>query len=165
MEIIVLLISLLLIFAGIIGIIAPILPSTILVFGGIFLYAIVTNFTIISTKTIIIFAILTILSLITDYLSTIWGAKKFGASKAGIYGALIGTILGFFLIAITGFLSIIIFPFLGAVLGELIIGKTRREALSAGLGTLIGFIFGTVFKIVISFAMTGYFIYNLIASY
>src|SRR3972149_1476879 len=102
MEIIVLLISLLLIFAGIIGIIAPILPSTILVF---------------------------------------------------------------FLIAITGFLSIIIFPFLGAVLGELIIGKTRREALSAGLGTLIGFIFGTVFKIVISFAMTGYFIYNLIASY
>ena len=59
-----------------------------------------------------------------------------------------GTILGLFFMP----WGIIIGPFLGAVIGELIGGnKDLAHALRAGIGCLIGFLVGTLLKVVVCF--------------
>jgi uncharacterized protein YqgC (DUF456 family) len=66
-------------------------------------------------------------------------------------GATIGLIAGIFLSPI----GIILGPFIGAVAGELMAGRNSTEALRSGIGSLIGFLFGTVLKLTIT-AVTAY---------
>lgn len=152
----------LLMLAGMAGIILPILPGTILIFAGALIYAIFTNFEKITVNLTIILGILTLLTLLTDYLSSSLGAKKYGASKWGAFGAFIGGIIGIFLASTTGLIPIILFPILGTILAELLSGKERKQIIKASFGTLIGFIFGSFFKIVIAIIMIGLFIKALI---
>ena len=54
--------------------------------------------------------------------------------------------------------GIILGPFLGAVIGELLGNKEFSQALKSGVGSLLGFIFGTLLK----FVVCGYFCYQFI---
>lgn len=93
-----------------------------------------------------------------DYLIPIVGAKKFGGSKSGIYGSIIGLIVGMVFFPPIG---IIVGPMIGAILGELVIGKKRNEALKSGVGTFVGFILGTLLKVIICGVMGYFMIINL----
>ena len=140
---------------GLLGVVLPILPGIPLAWLGLFIYAIGTGFERISVLTVVIFAIITILALVLDLLAPMLGAKKYQASKFGIIGASIGLIVG---IIVFGFWGIILGPFLGALLFELIASRRPKIALGAALGTLIGFIVGSLFKIIIILIMAGFFI-------
>jgi uncharacterized protein YqgC (DUF456 family) len=78
---------------------------------------------------------LTALVLILDYIIPVAGAKKFGASKLGIWGSIIGMILGFFIFPPFG---LFIGGFIGAIIGELFVGKSGDDALRAGMGVFVG---------------------------
>ncbi len=90
-----------------------------------------------------------------DYFVPIWGTKKLGGSKSGMWGATFGLIIGIFFFPPFG---LIIGPFIGAFVGELIIGKDRQTAFRSGLGSFLGFVAGTMMKLVVSFIMGYYFI-------
>jgi uncharacterized protein YqgC (DUF456 family) len=143
---------------GLAGCILPMLPGTPLVFAGIYIYAWLTGFTIISRNLILIFLILTVISVLIEYISSSIGSKKFGASKLGFIGAFIGAIIGIFFVP----WGLILGPLAGALTGELIIGKNIKEALRSGTGAVIGFFGGTLLKIVISFGMIAFFTIRLI---
>jgi len=143
---------------GLIGCILPMLPGTPLVFAGIYIYAWLTGFAIISRKLIIIFLILTVLAVVIEYISSSIGSKKFGASKLGFLGAFIGAIVGVFFVP----WGIILGPLFGALIGELIVGKKLKEAFRSGTGAVIGFFGGTFLKIVISFIMIAFFTIRLL---
>jgi len=143
---------------GLAGCILPMLPGTPLVFAGIYIYAWLTGFTIISRNLIIIFLILTVVSVVIEYISSSIGSKKFGASKLGFLGAFVGAIIGVFFVP----WGLILGPLCGALIGELIIGKKIKEAFRAGGGAVLGFFGGTFLKIVISFVMIAFFTINLI---
>ena len=79
-----------------------------------------------------------------DTLSNLFGVKKFGGSKAGMWGSTVGLLVGPFIIPFAG---IILGPFLGAVIGELIVSKrTIVEAVKSGIGSVVGFLTSVVTK-------------------
>ena len=58
-----------------------------------------------------------VLLFVADYIANMIGIKKYGGSKAGIWGSTIGLLVGPFVIP---FLGILIGPFIGAIGAEII---------------------------------------------
>ena len=147
----------LLVLAGLAGTILPALPGVPLVFAGLLLGAWLTDFTVMGWTTIAIFAFLTILAQVVDFLAGAYGARYAGAGIRAFWGATIGAIVGIFF----GIPGIILGPFLGAVIGELSGGNDWRSSGKAGLGAWLGLVFATAFKLSVSFLMIGIFLLQL----
>lgn len=98
---------------------------------------------------------LTLAVTLLDYAVPAMGAKRYGASRTGFWGAFLGMILGIFAAPPLG---IILGAFFGAFIGELIAGKAGEEAARAGMGVFIGILFGMLSKLLASGIMTYYFI-------
>lgn len=143
---------------GLLGVILPVLPGVPLAWLGLFIYALVTGFERISVATIVIFFVLMVLALVLDFVAPMLGAKKYQASKFGVIGAFLGFVVGIFVL---GFWGIILGPLFGAFLGELIARGRPKQALGSALGAFLGFIAGTLFKVVLILVMAGFFIASL----
>ena len=147
-----------LLIAGLAGIVLPILPGVPLAWLGFFVYAIGTGFDRISITTTVVFSILMVLTLVLDLVAPMLGASKYKASKLGILGSFIGLMAG---VIMFGFWGIILGPFIGALLGELVARKQPEQAFKSALGTLLGFLAGSLIKIVVVLTMAGFFIASL----
>jgi uncharacterized protein len=153
-----LVIALLLMGIGILGSVLPGIPSTPLVLLAAIGHRI--YFGEHSTGPIVLglLVIFTVLSLIMDYLTSVYGAKKLGATWRGAFGAVLGGLIGLFF-SLPG---VIIGPFIGALVFELIGGRNFKESSRAGLGATIGLLVGTIGKIACCVAMMGLFAINVI---
>ena len=94
-------------------------------------------------------------ALALDIIAPMVGARKYRASKWGIIGASFGLLVGIFTF---GFWGVILGPFVGALVGELIYRREWVHALKSASGTVIGFVAGTLLKIVIVLIMIGFFV-------
>lgn len=150
--------SALMIFLGLLGTMLPMLPGVPLAFLGMLLAAWVGDFREISVFTVIVLAALTALSLAVDLLSSVWGAKRAGASKTAMLGAGLGGVVGVVLFSLPG---LIIGPFVGAMVAELAKGKSLKQAGKIGIATWIGMTLGMVLNIGLAFAMLGIFLFAL----
>lgn len=140
-----------------IGLVYPIIPSVIFLFAAFLSYGIFFSFSSFNMTFWLIQGLFVLLLLGTDYLANIIGAKKFGGSKAGVWGSTIGLLIGPFVIPIFG---IIIGPFLGAVLGEVLVNKTPfKKAFTIGIGSFLGFIGSMITKGIIQLIMVIYFVF------
>jgi uncharacterized protein YqgC (DUF456 family) len=148
------LLALLLVGTGLIGLFLPVLPGAPLIFAGLVIAAWAEDFHYAGLWTVVILAIITLLTLGVDFWATIFGAKKFGASKRAVIGALIGLVIGIFL----GFPGIIFGPFIGAVVGELSAQKNLKQATRAGVGATIGLVLGAAIKLALALTMIGVFL-------
>ncbi len=139
--------------AGIIGSVVPFLPGPPLSYGGLLVLQLreVTAF---STKFLLIWLAIVVVIVVLDYVVPIYGTKKFGGSKYGMWGCTIGLIAGFWF----GPIGIIAGPFIGAFVGELLANNESDRALKAALGSFIGFMFSTLLKLVTCLVMGWYFI-------
>jgi hypothetical protein len=142
-----------LIVAGIAGTVVPILPGVPLVFAGMWLAAAADNYQHVGTFTLILLGTLTLFALAIDFIASIAGAKRVGATRRAIWGASIGMIVGIFF----GLIGLLLGPFIGALIGELSSGSTMHQATRVGIGTWIGLLFGTLAKIALCFTMLGVF--------
>jgi uncharacterized protein YqgC (DUF456 family) len=159
MSTIILMATIALMLIGLIGSVLPFIPGSPLILLGAFIYAWYTDFLVVTWGTLVILLLLTVLSQILDYLASILGAKKFGASRWGMSGAFLGGIIGLFS---GGILGILIGPFIGALLLELLHGQDLPASLKIGLGTLVGFLGGAIGKIIIALTMIGIFLVKII---
>ena len=90
----------------------------------------------------------------------IWGTKKFGGTKAGSRGSTVGLIVAVVLTFFTSGLAVILIivgPFVGAYLGEKQSGQTSQVALQSAKGSFLGFVAGTLMKVVTVIAIAFYF--------
>ena len=142
-----------LILAGIAGTVLPALPGLPLVFAGMALAAWAGDFQEVGVPMLVLLGLLTVLSLVVDFLATMLGAKRVGASRLALVGSVIGTLVGLFF----GPTGLFAGPFLGALVGELIHGRQIHAAAKVGLGTWVGIVVGTVLKLGLAFAMLGLF--------
>lgn len=140
---------------GILGCIIPGIAGPPFSFLALILLSIAKRWEPFSAQFLIVMAVITIVVTALDYIVPAAGAKKFGASKAGFWGAVLGLFGGLVLFPPFG---MIIGAFLGAIVGELIVGKEGSQALKAGWGVFIGMIFGMLLKLIASGVMTFYFV-------
>ncbi len=109
--------------------------------------------------TMIFWGAVTALTLVAEYFAGAFGAKRWGSSIFGIWGSFIGAIIGMLLFNLPG---LIVGTFAGAIIGEIIAGRSLGEAVKSGKGAIIGFLAGSLFKVVIGLLMIGTFIWQVI---
>jgi len=142
-----------LILVGLAGTVLPVLPGTLLVWGGILLGAWIDDFTRVGMTTVIVVSVLAVLAWGLDYVAGLMGAKKAGASKQALVGAAVGTVLGLFL----GLIGVLFMPLVGAAVGEYLAQKDQARAVKVGIATWIGIMVGLIAKVVLTFIMVGIF--------
>jgi uncharacterized protein YqgC (DUF456 family) len=143
---------------GVAGTILPAIPGVTLVFLGMLLAAWIDDFARIPVWLVVVFGVLTAIAWAVDYLAAAAGAKKAGASKLAVIGAMIGTVAGIF----TGFVGLLFMPLVGAAVGEFIAQRDVRRAGTVGVATWLGLLVGTAVKVAIVFAMIGVFVLALV---
>jgi uncharacterized protein YqgC (DUF456 family) len=143
-----------LILGGLVGTVLPLLPGTVLVWGGLVLGAWIDDFTRVSLTTVSVISALALLAWALDYVAGLMGAKKAGASKQALIGAAAGTLVGLFM----GLIGVLFMPLLGAAAGEYLAQKDQKRAAQVGLATWIGIMLGLIAKVVLAFIMVGIFI-------
>ena len=130
---------------GLIGTVLPALPGLPLVFAGMLLAAWAGGFEQVGVATVVVLGLLTLVSLAIDFWATAHGARRVGASRLAIIGAIVGTFAGLFF----GPIGIFVGPFAGALIGELLHGRRLGigplgQATKVGAGTWMGIVFGVV---------------------
>jgi uncharacterized protein YqgC (DUF456 family) len=140
---------------GLAGCVLPWLAGPPLNFLGLIFLCLAKGWDTFSPTLLIVMGALTLLTMILDYVLPMAGAKKYGSSKRGFWGALFGMVIGVVLFPPFG---MIIGAFLGAVVGELTAGKKQAEAMKAGWGVFLGVITALILKLLVSGIMTFFFI-------
>ena len=148
-------IGFILILIGLVGSVAPALAGPPFSFLALILLSIAKGWEVFSAEFLIIMGVLTASALAVDYILPVMGARRFGASKYGFWGAAIGMLLG---IIYAPPLGMIVGAFLGAFVGEMIKLNEARRALRAGWGVFLGFMLGTLYKLILAGIMTFYYI-------
>lgn len=153
MATVLLTIGIILMIVGIAGCILPLLPGPPLCFLALLIQQLNAEppFT---TNFLLIWGSVAFVVTVLDYVIPLYGTKKFGGSKFGIWGCTIGLFAGLWL----GPFGIIIGPFVGAFIGEIIANNDSSTALKSAVGSFMGFLFGTLLKLVVCFAMGWYFV-------
>ena len=142
-----------LIVLGLAGTVLPVLPGTLLVWGGIVLGAWIDNFSRVGTTTVLVISALAILAWGLDYVAGLMGARKAGASKQALLGAALGTVAGLFM----GLVGVLFMPLFGAAVGEYLARRDHSRAVKVGVATWIGIMVGLVAKVALAFIMVGIF--------
>lgn len=148
--------------AGLVGCVLPVLPGPPLSFVGLLLQWAALDFQPESyaATTLIVLGALSILVTVLDFVVPIWGAKRYGASKLGIWGSVLGMLIGMIFFPPFGML---LGAYLGALGAEFFIGKPESHAFKAAWGVFIGTLAGVGMKLAVSIAIGVVFVGELLA--
>jgi uncharacterized protein len=141
--------------AGLVGSVVPWMPGPLFILAGAVVWAVATDFHTLGWGRLALLAAVAALSFLLDFLAGAVGARRYGASRWGVVGAIVGAIVGLFL----GPLGLILGCVAGAVVGELVRGADLAGGVRSGLGALVGLLAGLVADLVVSITMIGLFLY------
>lgn len=143
--------SIILLILGILGTFLPVLPGLLLSLCGLLIYKFGTD-TPLSMAYIWIFGFLTAVSVVLNYVIPAKTNRKYGGTRWGSIGSVIGTLVGMFFIPLPfGFL---IGMFAGVFIGELLHDVSdKKKAWNSTKGAFIGFLYGTAFNFIVGLAM------------
>lgn len=153
MDVLWLILGIILMLVGLAGCILPFLPGPPLCYGALLIQQLQSSPPY-STNFLLTWAGITIVVTALDYVVPLYGTKRFGGTKYGMWGCVVGLIVGLWL----GPFGLILGPFIGAFAGELMGNAGSDHAFRAALGSFIGFLFGTLIKLVACFVMGWYFV-------
>ena len=145
--------AVLLVAAGLAGLVLPALPGAPLLWLGLFCAAWAEGFAFVGAGWLAVLALLAALTYPVDLAAGAVGAKRFGASSRAVVGAALGALVGIFF----GPPGILLGPFVGAALAELSARRDLRQAGRSGLGATLGLALGVAAKLALAFAMLGLF--------
>jgi uncharacterized protein YqgC (DUF456 family) len=142
-----------------VGLIFPIIPSVLVLWGGFLIFQFLITPDELSLFFWISMVALTIFIFIVDFIANSHFVKKSGGSKWGERTAVIATIVGSFIFPPFG---LIIVPFIAVFLVELSQKKEAKDSFKVAVGTIIGFLSSTLAKVFIQLGMIGWFIVEII---
>jgi uncharacterized protein YqgC (DUF456 family) len=152
MDVVWIIFGILLMIAGLAGCILPFLPGPPLCYAALLIQQLQDEppYT---SKFLTLWLVITIVVTGLDYIIPVYGTKKFGGTKLGMWGCFIGLIVGLWF----GPPGIVLGPFIGALIGELMADRSSEVAIRAAFGSFIGFLVGTLLKLIACFVMIYYF--------
>lgn len=146
MDVLIYVLSFLLLVGGVVGCVLPILPGAPLGYAGLLLLHF-TGRADFSTTQLVTWLIIVVILQVVDFITPLLGSKYTGGSEFGNRGCVAGTLIGMFFLP----WGIIVGPFIGAAAGEMLGGSDLSHAIRAGIGSLIGFLVGTLLKVIVCF--------------
>lgn len=135
---------------GLAGTIIPALPGTSLIFVGILIHAIATNFAEVSITATIVFGLVALASVAVSYAGSMLGAKAGGGKAWSVGGTVLGGVVG---TIVFGPLGLLVGAFLGALAGALYEGQSSTSATKAAFYSVLGIIGGTLIQLLIGLSM------------
>ena len=159
-DILLIILGSILLIAGLAGCVLPVIPGPPLSYLALLVLHVSPNYQF-STRFLIFWAVISLGVTLIDNLVPMYTTKKFGGSKRAVAGSMIGLLIGLMLFPPFG---LILGAFAGAVVGEMSLGKDTSTAFRSGFGAFLGFIGGTLLKMVVSGILVFYFINEVIQS-
>ena len=135
---------------GLAGLVVPVIPGVPLVAVGALLAGWMTGFEGLGLTPLLIIAGLAVLAQVLDVVGGWIGTKYSGGSNAGVWGSIIGSLVGVMVAPPFGFLP---GALLGAMVFELLKGRPVAEAWRSGIGSMLGALGGTFVKLLFLIAM------------
>jgi uncharacterized protein YqgC (DUF456 family) len=145
----------LLMLAGLVGAVLPVLPGTPLIVAGALLHAVAHDFTPIGPGRLALLTGLAVLATVLAHAAAALGVQRAGGSRGARLGALLGAVVGLF----TAPLGLILGPLLGAVAGQILETRRLPGSVRAGVGALAGLALGAAAQVALSFVMVGLFVW------
>ncbi len=142
---------------GWLGTVVPMLPGTAIILAAAVLHRVALG----GAKSVNWFVIALLVALTAasygiDIAAGYLGAQRFGATRWGTFGAIVGALVGLFF----GLPGILIGPVVGVVIFEFSRNRRLIAAGKAGWGSLLGTIGGMIAKLLIALAMIVIFLMN-----
>lgn len=142
-----------------VGLIYPVIPSVVFLLAGFLLYGALVSFEELTWLFWVIQVLFVLLLFGADMIANLVGVKRFGGSKAGMWGSTIGLLIGPFVIPVVGILA---GPFIGAIIAELIFTRVGiKQAFCTGIGSVVGFLTSVAVKGTIMVVMIVIFLFFL----
>ena len=144
-------VGIILLLAGIVGCVLPFLPGPPLCFLALLVQQFNSEppFT---SRFMWIWAGVTILVVVLEYLIPAYGTKRYGGTRYGVWGCTIGLIAG-----------TLVWPpgnyhwtICGSLRGEILANQDSQTAFRSALGSFVGFLMGTLLKLIVCFVMGWY---------
>lgn len=151
MSVVLSVVGVVLLLAGVAGLVLPVLPGAVLLVLGVVALAWAGNFTVVGWGTIAFAGATGLAITAVDWAASVLGAKAFGASKWAVIGSAAGLVVGLFL----GLPGIVLGPPVGALVFEYAKDPNFERALKAGVGAFVGFLVGSVVKVTLAFVLVG----------
>jgi len=151
-------VSIILVILGVAGTIIPVLPGTPLIFGGALVYGFATGFQEVTKEFLLLMFVLTLISLVLDYLAAAWGTRRYGGSSQAVLGAILGGVVGLLTL---GPIGLLVGPMLAVVMVELLQRRPLDVAVRAAFGTLIGVVGGIGMQLLIGLTMALLFVFRI----
>jgi len=165
-QLIGLLLALAIMSIGVLGCLLPGIPGTPLALAAVVAHKLYFGETSVQWWVLAVLVLMTAMAVGLDYLAALVGAKKLGASRWGMFGALaglcVGVVVGFFVGVIGSLVGLFVGPLLGAVFMELATGRPKKEAWRAGVGAMLGLVAGAMGKAAITVLMALVFLVDVL---
>ncbi len=136
---------------GLVGVVLPAVPGSLLLVAGAVLVGWAEGFTRVSGLTVVLCAAIGLAIWAVDLAASLLGAKVFGASRWALLGGAVGLVVGLFF----GLPGIVLGPAVGALAFEYVRDPNFGRALRAGAGTFVGFVLGSAVKVSLAFVLVG----------
>lgn len=145
---------------GMVGCVLPVIPGPVVAFLSLVILDLARDWQAFSMTFLLVMGMIALLlSLLLDYLVSLAGARKYGASRAGLWGSVIGMLIGMIFFPPLG---IFLGALVGAVVTEVLVGKKTGEAMRVGWGIFVGNMVGIVVKFAYCLMVLFFFIKELL---
>lgn len=147
MSIVLMIVGFLVAIFGIVGCILPAIPGPLVSYLSLIIISFVMDWDVFSISFLIVMAALAALVMFLDYILPAGGARRYGASRWGVTGSVVGMVIGFFFFPPFGVFA---GAFIGAIIGEILARKRGKDAVRAGWGVFMGVMLGLGVKLAYS---------------
>ena len=171
--------TLVLMFAGLLGSVLPGLPGVTLIFLSALVYAVLTAFRTVGVAILVVLFIFAAIALLADFVATSYGARRFGASNwgtlGGAVGGIAGALIGLLFLGIGSLFGLILGTIAGVFIGEYLRRERQgdqqetqptqadwRRASRAAGGVLVGYLTSAVIQGLLGLASVVVFVLALV---